>query len=102
MHLEERYLNMVLEILKKYVPEYDIWLFGSRVHGRNLKKASDIDLCVKTLDKPLPLELYGKIKTAFDDSDLPYFVDVVDWTTASDTFKQIIEREYEVIQKGNI
>lgn len=97
MHLEQENLDIVLEILQKYVPKYEVWAFGSRVTGKHLRKFSDLDLAVIT-DKPLPN--YSKIKEAFSMSDLPIRVDVVDWASASDSFKDIIKENCEVIQKA--
>lgn len=101
MHLEPRHAQMVMEILEKHVPGYDVWLFGSRAHGRSLRKASDIDLCIKTQGEPLPPTLYSKIVAAFEDSDLPFFVDVVDWAATAPHFQKIIEQQYEVIWNGH-
>ncbi len=33
------------------------------------------------------------LDSAFEESDLPYTVDLVDWATTSETFKKIIERD---------
>jgi len=98
MHLEPINLAIVQDILKQYVPEYDVWAFGSRVHGRNLKKFSDLDLVIIN-DKPLKkLQLFN-IKEALSESDLPIMVDVLAWSNIDETFKHIIQKEYEIIQK---
>jgi len=98
MHLEPINLAIVQDILKQYVPEYDVWAFGSRVHGRNLKKFSDLDLVIIN-DKPLKkLQLFN-IKEALSESDLPIMVDVLAWSDIDETFKHIIQKEYEIIQK---
>jgi len=97
MHLEPINLAIVQDILKQYVPEYDVWAFGSRVHGRNLKKFSDLDLVIIN-DKPLKkLQLFN-IKEALSESDLPIMVDVLAWDEIDEAFKNIILKEYEVIQ----
>jgi type I restriction enzyme S subunit len=36
---------------------------------------------------------------AFDESDLPYKVDLVDWATTSESFRKIIERDRVVVKK---
>jgi predicted nucleotidyltransferase len=77
-----------------------VWLFCSRTHGKHLHHGSDIDLCIRTLQTPLPSLRYSRLKSAFEDSDLPYFVDVVDWASISESFRKIIEQEYEVIWEG--
>jgi len=92
------YLKMVKDILKKHIPELEVWAFGSRVN-RAAKKHSDLDLAVIT-EKPLSLTKIGEIKDDFSESDLPFRVDVVDWATTSSEFRKIIEKEFAVIQKG--
>lgn len=97
MHLPDNQLQTVREILKKIIPEIGIIAFGSRVHGNNLKPFSDLDLCLMT-DKPINIQLLGKLKDAFSESDLPIKVDLVDWSTAEPPFKKIIQEQSEKIQ----
>jgi predicted nucleotidyltransferase len=80
------------------MPEYEVRAFGSRVHGRCLKKFSDIDLAI-IADTPIDSGRLSELKEAFSESDLPYRVDVVDYASASQTFRDIILREYETIQQ---
>ena len=96
MHSE--HLKMVLEILQKHVPQYDVWAFGSRVKG-NAKKFSDLDLVVIS-DSAIGLNVSADLSDDFSESDLPYKVDVVDWATTSESFRKIIEAQYVVIQLG--
>jgi len=101
MHLEPINLAIVKDILKQYVPEYDVWAFGSRVHGHNLKKFSDLDLVIIN-DKPLKTLQLFNIKEALSESDLPMMVDVLAWHEIDEPFKNIILKEYEVIQKKEV
>ncbi|WP_293729347.1 nucleotidyltransferase domain-containing protein [uncultured Actinobacillus sp.] len=89
-------LAIVREVLQKYVPTYEVWAFGSRVNG-NVKPYSDLDLAVITAE-PLDLQTYADLVDAFSESNLPWKVDVVDWATTSDNFRQIILQKYLVIQ----
>lgn len=88
----------VLRILKMYVPEYTVWAFGSRVTGA-AKPYSDLDIAILS-DKPLSLDCLATIKDAFDQSDLPIRVDVVDWAATSASFQEIIKKNYVVIQQA--
>ncbi|WP_394808475.1 hypothetical protein [Nitrosomonas sp.] len=45
------------------------------------------------------LDLNSRLAEAFAESNLPYKVDLVDWATTSEAFKQIIERDKIVVQK---
>lgn len=99
MHIDAADLETVLAILRAHVPECEVWAFGSRVHGRNLKRFSDFDLAIIT-DKPLDPLLLADLKEAFSESDLPFKVDVLDWSVTNERFRQIVEREHEVVQGG--
>ena len=68
-----------------------VWVFGSRAIWTT-KKSSDLDLAV---DAGLMLSRKENraLSDAFDESSLPYKVDVVDMHNVSSTFKGIIEQD---------
>ena len=82
--------KIVHGILQKHVPQCAVWAFSSRVKC-TAKNYSDLDLAVIT-DQPLSLNLSASLHDDFSESDLPWRVDVVDWTTTSESFRKIIER----------
>lgn len=92
-------LQVVQQILKKLVGQYQVLAFGSRVSGKNLKRFSDLDLAVMT-DQPLPAAKFAELVEAFSQSDLPIKVDLVDWASISKRFRKIIQETHEVIQPG--
>ena len=97
MYVDAAALSEVLNILRAHVPEYEVWAFGSRVHGRNLKPFSDLDLVVITAE-PLDLLRLADLKEAFTESDLPFKVDLLDWATVNDRFRRIIEKDHVVVK----
>lgn len=97
MFVKEEELKEIIDILAFYLKGYEVWAFGSRVTGTNLKKFSDLDLAVIT-EKPLTTRQVQKIKDAFSISDLPFRVDIIDWSRTEEEFKAIIKQNYEVIQ----
>jgi len=97
--LSDTDMAIVRKILATLIPECEVWAFGSRVHERALKPFSDIDLAI-IAEAPMDTALMAELKEAFAESDLPYRVDVVDYASVSQTFRYIIQREYEVIQKA--
>jgi len=101
MHLKPEELKIVSEILKRYVPEYTVIAFGSRVHGRNLKEFSDLDLAIKS-PRPLPTEKLMSLQNAFSQSDLPFKVDVIDWADTDENFRKIIEADWTLIQSASL
>ncbi|MBA2591068.1 MAG: nucleotidyltransferase domain-containing protein [Gammaproteobacteria bacterium] len=99
IHVFPEHLDMIRRVLKSHVPEWDVWVFGSRVHERNLKPYSDLDLAVMT-DKPLCALRYTGLQEAFSESDLPFKVDIVDWAAAGASFREVISGCHEVLQRG--
>ena len=89
-------LNQVLTILKQFVPEKDVWAFGSRVTG-NAKEYSDLDLAVISTE-PMTFSQMADLKDAFSESTLVFKVDIVDWAVTSDAFRKIIEEKKVVLQ----
>lgn len=90
MHLSNDEIREVRRIISFWAPGVPIYAFGSRVHGRNLKRYSDLDLCLKD-SLPVPDSIRWKLKDAFTLSDLPMRVDIVDWNDLSPEFRKVIE-----------
>ena len=88
--------HIVSGILQKYVPQYEVWAFGSRAKW-TAKPYSDLDLAVITA-QPLTLDVSAALADAFAESDLPWRVDVVDWASTSESFRRIMERDKVVVQ----
>lgn len=65
------------------------YAFGSRVKGTN-QKFSDLDLCYKD---PIDKKVLRDIKFALEDSNLPIFVDIVDYNSCSESFKNLIDED---------
>ena len=91
LQLSDSEWQQVSAILQRYLPQYEVWAFGSRVTGK-AKPYSDLDLAVISAS-PLPLALLAEIAEAFSESDLPWKVDLVDWATTSERFQQVIAEQ---------
>jgi predicted nucleotidyltransferase len=85
-------LEIVREILRRHVPNHEVWAFGSRVKGK-ARPYSDLDITILG-DERLPLSTRANLAEDFAESDLPFKVDIGDWATTSDRFRQIIRSEY--------
>ena len=72
--LPDRTLATLNSIFRKYSGVKQVLLYGSRAKGNN-HTGSDIDLSLKTDETFTRTDLLH-IAGDFDDSDLPYFVDV--------------------------
>ncbi len=95
--LDEKYLQEVKAILKEHVPDCEVRAYGSRVRDKAWKY-SDLDLAIVGTKKIDQRKLIV-IKEALAESDLPIMVDVLDWHAISDEFRNVIEKEYEIVQK---
>jgi predicted nucleotidyltransferase len=89
-------LSLLQSILKRYVPNFKVWAFGSRVTGTH-KPYSDLDLALVG-DEPISIQTRAMLSEALSNSGLPYKVDIVDWASTSEAFRQIIEKQKLVIQ----
>jgi predicted nucleotidyltransferase len=91
--------TMVEDILRTYANDqpYRVIIFGSRATG-TAKKYSDIDVALIGSHTISP-RVYSMLKEAFEDSSLPYTVDIIDGKTVSDQLlDQINQHGEELLQ----
>jgi predicted nucleotidyltransferase len=81
--------RIVLDILDAHLPaDAAVWVFGSRASGR-ARRYSDLDLTINA-GRRLTIDETAILREAFDESDLPYRVDVVDWQAITPEFRSLI------------
>jgi predicted nucleotidyltransferase len=89
--LEAGELAQVRAILGAHLPAaVQVGVFGSRVEPERVKPMSDLDLVLEGTE-PLPLSLIAELREAFDESALPFKVDLVDRCCVDPTFGAIID-----------
>ena len=94
--ISENNLKIVLGILQQFVPHCEVRVFGSR-YKWSAKKYSDLDLIIVGKEK-IYWEIISDIKEAFQESDLTFRVDIMDWNDIEESFKEdILKSGYEVI-----
>jgi uncharacterized protein len=99
MYLGDKDRAELDRILARNVPAgIQVFAFGSRAHGRNLKPLSDIDLCLRG-DKPVAGEVLTKLADDLEDSMLPFKGDVVDWAALSPEFRAAIAGDLEPLSE---
>ena len=81
--------RIVRDILQRYVPDREVWAFGSRAKW-TAKEFSDLDIAIIG-DKPLSIALTADLREAFQESALPFKVDIVDWANITPSFRQVIQ-----------
>ena len=89
------HLETVKRILDEHVPECEVRVFGSRVQWMT-KDHSDLDLAVVGQGK-IDKRRMNRLEEAFEESDLPIRVDVLDWWAISDSFRKVIGERFEVV-----
>lgn len=80
-----------LQTIRQILPvigDYRVCAFGSRTKD-TAKPFSDLDLVVIS-NEPLSLDKMAQIKEAFAESNLVYKVDVSDWASLSEDFRERI------------
>lgn len=83
---------IVQEVLARHLPAgVSVRVFGSRAKW-TAKTFSDLDLAVKGKEK-LPYKVMVELADAFEESDLPFRVDVVDWHAVTPSFQAVIDRD---------
>ena len=80
-------IDRILKIIGKDV---EVLLFGSRATGA-AREFSDIDLCLKST-RPISLAELSAWKEKFQNSNIPYKVDLVSYEDLSEDFRQLISK----------
>lgn len=88
MDIKPEQLKIVCDILSHHLPCREVQIFGSRAIATS-KQFSDLDLVIMG-DDALSVTTLRKLRDAFDDSDLPFQVDLVEWAGTSEEFRKVI------------
>jgi type I restriction enzyme S subunit len=91
--------TIVRDILKEHVPDHEVRAFGSRATW-TAKPYSDLDLTVITAE-PLRTDVFAAVREAFTESDLPWRVDVVDWSLLAQPMRSEVARDWVVVQRDH-
>jgi len=90
LDIQTHHLTQIIEILKTYLPKNaKVYAFGSRARN-DAKQYSDLDLAID-LGAKIDFQLECNLKVAFEDSLIPYNVDIIDLNSINKSFKNNIE-----------
>lgn len=95
INIEDRHLAIVKSILAKY--DYSFYLFGSRA-TKKVKKLSDLDL---VYFEDIPFKTLIKLEEEFEESDLPYKVDLVSYNKCNADFQRLMLQNYVCLQASS-
>ena len=84
----------VLALLQRHLPGTAAWVYGSRVKWTS-RPQSDLDLVVFTTPEQRPQ--IGDLREAFEESNLPFRVDLFVWDDVPESFRTQIEAEHVVL-----
>ena len=94
--IEQEHLTIIKGILLEFLPGVEVRVFGSRIKGA-FKSWSDLDLAIVGKARIDP-KILTRLNGAFEESDLPYRVDLLDWNSISPEFRELIRTHCEIIQ----
>ena len=86
--------RVVLRLIRTCLPDTEVWAYGSRVK-RTSKLSSDLDLVA--FAKPQQGRQVADLRETFEESDLPFRVDVLVWDDVPASFREEIQRERVVL-----
>ena len=83
--------EQVVDLLTRFIPGVAVWAYGSRVKGSS-RPESDLDLIAFTT--PEQRGAISALKEAFEESSLPFRVDVLVWDEVPENFRKNISEQY--------
>lgn len=82
--------NFIISSILSIFPKVQILVFGSRING-TAKKYSDLDLALKC-DEEIKNSKLSTLEEIIDESQIPYKVQILDYSKLTDDFKKIVDK----------
>ena len=86
--------KLLLELLERHLPNTTAWVYGSRAKWTS-RPQSDLDLVV--FATPEQNGRVSDLREAFEESNLPFRVDLFVWDAVPKQFRKHIERDHVVL-----
>ena len=100
LHLLPKHRRALEALLREYLPDVEVWAYGSRVNGRS-HDGSDLDLVLRGPSlKEIPSGQLGDFEEAVRESNIPFLVEARDWARLPERFHREIERDHLVLVEG--
>lgn len=86
---QDQAITTIRAIVRNHLPDpsYRVFLFGSRATG-TARKFSDVDVGILG-KKSVPGHVVEYIREDLENSNIPYIVDIVDFTTTDPSFRNL-------------
>ncbi len=94
LRLNEEHGALVRELISDHLPGVEVWAYGSRVTG-TARPWSDLDLVV--FAQPEQQRAVAELREAFEESDLPFRVDLFVWGDIPESFRDNIRKRHLVL-----
>lgn len=102
LFLPKKYLVILEDLLKKHVPDAEVWAYGSRVTGK-AHEGSDLDLVLRYKNNtPEILEGWSDLIEALQNSIIPIIIEVHLWDRLPESFYPNIEKAYIILQEAKV
>lgn len=95
IYIEPHELEIVQRILRGCIPDREVQVFGSRATGTRLKRFSDLDLAIAGR---LTAAESARLAYDFDESALPFKVDLVELGDVEEGFARRIQPDFISVQ----
>jgi len=99
LQIDPKHWQLVDSILAEYLSDCDIYAFGSRAR-LDAKTYSDLDLGLKG-PGPISHQKLAVASLAFEESDLPWTVDLVDLNAISPAFNAAIANDLTLLRSAS-
>ena len=98
LDLPSRHRRTLEALLREYLPEVEVWAYGSRVNGR-CHAGSDLDLVIRGPGlQRIPAARLAGFADAVGDSTIPFLVEARDWARLPENFRREIVRIHVRLQ----
>ena len=91
-------LKEVIALVGCHLPQTEVWVYGSRAKA-SAKPHSDLDMVA--FAAPEQNAAVYNLKEAFEESNLPFRVDLFVWNEVPAQFHKNIRADHVVLQQGN-
>ena len=98
LQLNEEHRALVQALLERYLPGTEVWAYGSRANGA-ARPWSDLDLVA--FAGPTQQNAVAELRDAFEESDLPFRVDLFVWDEIPETFRKNIRKAHRVLSRND-
>ena len=97
LHLSPRHRAEIAALLRKHLPDVEVWAYGSRVTGRS-HDGSDLDLVLRAPGlQRIPAVALADMADSIRESAIPFLVEAHDWARLPAHFHPEIEHDHVVL-----